>query len=419
MIKDVIRLKWHARLSHAQIATTLKISKGVVAKYVGLATAAGLDWEAVQDWSEQQLSTALQPRSAASQAVVVPDWGRVHLDLDRKGVTLMLLWQEYVAAHPEGRTWRYTQFCEHYKTFAGTLKRSMRQHRRAGEKLFIDFAGPTVPLRDGARAQVFVSAMAASSYVFACATPHQRLDDWVEGMVRALHFYGGVPQLIVPDNASAVIASPDRYEPRANETVQDLARHYGTSVLPARPRSPRDKATAESSVQVVTRWVLARLRHHRFDTVAQVDAAIAELLPGLNQRPFQKLPGSRARVFAELDAPALMPLPAQRYELVHPTKHEGGGSGVPRREPSAHLNQQPARAKQQRRRQVDARHELEPNLEALGNRDPGVGLRPQPVGLIELGKQFLVEAATNTPTRKPANIAQRPATELRECRQMP
>lgn len=244
MIKDVIRLKWHAQLSHAQIASTLKISKGVVAKYVALATAAGLDWEAVQDWSEQQLASALQPRSAASQPIVVPDWGRIHRELDRKGVTLMLLWQEYEAAHPEGRTWRYTQFCEHYKAFAATLKRSMRQHRRAGEKLFIDFAGPTVPLRDGARAQVFVSAMAASSYVFACATPAQRLDDWIACMVRALHFYGGVPQLIVPDNASAVIASPDRYEPRANETVQDFARHYGTSVLPARPRTPRDKAPA-------------------------------------------------------------------------------------------------------------------------------------------------------------------------------
>jgi transposase len=171
----------------------------------------------------------------------------------------MLLWQEYVEAHTNGRTWRYTQFCGHYKDFAQTLKRSMRQHRRAGEKLFIDFAGSTVPIHNGARAQVFVSAMAASSCVFACATPAQRLDDWVEGMVRALHFYGGVPQLIVPDNARAVIASPDRYEPRANETVQDLARYYGTSVLPARPRTPRDKATAESSVQVVTRWILARL----------------------------------------------------------------------------------------------------------------------------------------------------------------
>jgi len=315
MIKDVLRLKWHAQLSHEQVAATLKISKGVVAKYVGLATAAGLDWETVQDWSEQQLSTALQPRSAASLSIVVPDWGRIHRELDRKGVTLMLLWQEYVAAHPEDRTWRYTQFCEHYKAFAATLKRSMRQHRRAGEKMFIDYAGSTVGLSDGARAQVFVSAMAASSCVFACATPTQRLDDWIEGMVRALHFYGGVPALVVPDNATAVIASADRYEPRANDTVQDFARYYGTSVLPARPRSPKDKAAAESSVQVVGRWVLARLRHHRFDTVAQVDAAIARLLPSVNERPFQKLPGSRASVFAELDAPALMPLPPQRYEL--------------------------------------------------------------------------------------------------------
>lgn len=315
MIKDILRLKWHAQLSHERVAATLKISKGVVAKYMSLASAAGLDWDTVQHWSEQQLSTALQPRSATASPVVVPDWGCIHRELDRKGVTLMLLWQEYVQANPEGRTWRYTQFCEHYKAFAATLKRSMRQHRRAGEKMFVDYAGSTVPLSDGARAQVFVSAMAASSCVFACATGAQRLEDWIEGMVRALHFYGGVPALVVPDNATAVIACADRYEPRANDTVQDFARYYGTSVLPARPRSPKDKATAESSVQVVARWVLARLRHQRFDTVAQVDAAIAAMLPSVNERAFQKLPGSRASVFAELDAPALMPLPPQRYEL--------------------------------------------------------------------------------------------------------
>lgn len=315
MIKDLIRLKYQSHLSHEQIAGTLKISKGAVAKYVALAQAAGLDWDTIQDWSEQRLTSALLPNASSSQPYVVPDWARIHRELDRKGVTLMLLWQEYVAANEDARTWRYTQFCERYKAFAQTLKRSMRQHRRAGEKLFIDFAGSTVPLRDGSRAQVFVSAMAASSYVFACATPAQRLDDWIECMVRALHFYGGVPQLIVPDNARAVIATPDRYEPQANRTVQDMARYYGTSVLPARPRTPRDKASAESSVQVITRWVLARLRHQRFDSVAQVDAAIAQYLTSLNERPFQKLPGSRASVFAELDAPALMPLPAQPYEL--------------------------------------------------------------------------------------------------------
>ena len=315
MIKDIIRLKWQSQLSHEQIAQALNISKGVVSKYVGLAHSAGLDWEAAQALDERQLTVLLLPRTVAAGRFVEPDWAGVHRELDRKGVTLVLLWQEYRAANAECRTWGYTQFCAHYKDFVARLKRSMRQHRRAGEKLFIDFAGPTVPLLDGSRAQVFVAAMAASSCVFACATLAQRLEDWVEGIVRALAFYGGVPQLIVPDNPRALIAEPDRYEPRANATVQDLCRHYGTSVLPARPRSPKDKATAESAVQVVTRWVLARLRHQSFATVAEVDAALAALLPSVNERPFQKLAGSRAIVFAELDAPALMPLPAQRYEL--------------------------------------------------------------------------------------------------------
>jgi transposase len=219
------------------------------------------------------------------------------------------------AAHAEQRTWRYTQFCEHYKVFSRRLKRSMRQHRRAGEKLFVDYAGSTVPLIDGGRAHVFVSAMAASSYTFACATEAEKLEDWIESLVRALAFYQGVPQLIVPDNPRAVITVPDRYEPRARDTVLDFARHYATSVLPARPRSPRDKAAAESAVQVVTRWVLARLRHHRFATVYEVDRAIGELLPSLNNRAFQKLPGSRASVFAQIDRPALMALPSNRYEL--------------------------------------------------------------------------------------------------------
>ena len=142
-----------------EIAAALKVSKGVVAKYVALATAAGLDWATVQGLGrEPARRAACCRRSADASPYVAPDWGRVHRELDRKGMTLMLLWQEYVAEHPHGRTWRYTQFCEHYKAFAGRLKRSMRQHRRAGEKLFIDFAGPTVPLTNGERAQVFVSA---------------------------------------------------------------------------------------------------------------------------------------------------------------------------------------------------------------------------------------------------------------------
>ncbi len=315
MIKDVIRMKWEGQHSHEQIAASLRISKGVVAKYLALAAAAGLHWQTVRAWDERQLLARLLPREAASTPVVVPDWGRIHLELGRKGVTLMLLWEEYVAAHAEQRTWRYTQFCEHYKAFAQRLKRSMRQQRRAGEKLFIDFAGPTVPLVDGGRAHVFVGAMGVSSFTFASATEAQKLEHWIESMVRALTFYDGAPALIVPDNPRALITVPDRYEPRAHDTVLDFARHFGTSVLPARPYAARDKATADIAVQVVTRWILARLRHRRFTTVSEVDRAIAELLPSLNGRPFQKLPGSRASVFAEIDRPALRPLPAHRDEL--------------------------------------------------------------------------------------------------------
>jgi transposase len=315
MIKDIIRLKWEGELSHEQIAAALAVSKGVVTKYVGLAAAAGLDWETVREWDERQLLARLLPRSASAMPYVQPDFGRIHQELSRKGVTLLLLWEEYVAEHAEARTWRYTQFCEHYKAFTRRLKRSMRQHRRAGEKLFIDFAGSTLPLLDGSSAHVFVSALGASSYTFAAATGAERLEDWIESMTRALTFYGGVPQLIVPDNARALISQPDRYEPRAHDTVMDFARHYSTSVLPARPRSPRDKAAVESAVQVVTRWILARLRHQRLASVHEADCAIATLLPALNERAFQKLPGSRASVFAQIDRPALMPLPASRYEL--------------------------------------------------------------------------------------------------------
>ncbi len=302
MIKDILRLKYSAALSHEAIARSLGISKGVVAKYLGLAGAAGLDWAAVAELDQVGLERRLLGRSIAETQAVEADFARVHVELRRKGVTLMLLWQEY------------TQFCEHYKAFAKTLKRSMRQHRRAGEKLFIDYAGSTLALADGSRAQVFVAAMGASSYTFACATADQSMRSWLGAMARALSFYGGVPQLIVPDNPRSLVSDACRYEPKLNETVRDFARYYAVSILPARPFLPKDKAAAESAVQVVTRWILARLRHAVLADVHAADAAISALLASLNNRPFQKLDGSRASLFAALDGPALAPLPAQPWQ---------------------------------------------------------------------------------------------------------
>ena len=314
MIKDILRLKLQGGLSHDRIALSLAISKGAVAKYLSLASAAGLDWAATAELDEASLERRLIGGGAALSRVVEPDYARVHIELRRKGVTLMLLWAEYRAANASQRTWAYTQFCCNYKVFAKSLKRSMRQQRRAGEKLFIDYAGPTLELADGTRAQVFVAAMGASNYTFACATADQSMRSWLGAMARALSFYGGVPQLIVPDNPRALVSVACRYEPKLNETVNDFARHYGVSILPARPYSPKDKASAESAVQVVERWLMARLRHTVLIDVHAADAALAALLPSLNERQFQKLDGSRASLFAALDAPALSALPAQRWQ---------------------------------------------------------------------------------------------------------
>ncbi|HJW82007.1 MAG TPA: IS21 family transposase [Thiobacillus sp.] len=316
-IKDVLRLKLDAKLSHQQIAAALGISKGVVTKYVGLAAAAGLDWQSVRDADEAALERRLLVAPERPRDHVQPDYGRLHQELRRKGMTLMLLWEEYRADHADRQTYAYSQFCDNYRRFARQLKRSMRQIHRAGEKLFIDYAGPTLGLTDGSRAHIFVAAMGASSYTFACATPRETMADWLESTARALSFYGGVPQLIVPDNPKAMVADANRYEPRSNDTVLDFARHYGTSILPARPRHPQDKAKAESAVQVVERWIMARLRHQQFASVHEVNLAIAPLLAQLNEKPFQKLPGCRASAFAALDAPALSPLPLQRYEMAH------------------------------------------------------------------------------------------------------
>ncbi len=193
MIKDVLRLKHESGLSHASIAAALQVSKGVVSKYVSLAAEAGLAWTELRELDEAAIAARLLP-SARKSAYVPPDYARIHQELRRKGVTLTLLWQEYVEAHPGGKTYRHTQFCERYHAWAKSLKRSMRQTHKAGEKLFVDYAGPTIAVADGGRAHVFVAALGASSYTFACATPRETMVDWIASMVRALSFIGGSPQ---------------------------------------------------------------------------------------------------------------------------------------------------------------------------------------------------------------------------------
>jgi transposase len=318
MIKEALRYKFELGHSLERTAMALKISKGVVAKYVSLAKAAGLEWTQIQTMTEAQLHSRLMPgrkTDGSNGQYIQIDFAQIHRELSRKGMTLMLLWQEHQADNAQGRTYQYSQYCEHYRRWAKTLKRSMRQTHRAGEKLFVDFAGPTLGLSDGSRVHIFVAALGASSYTYALATAGQKTIHWIDGMTGALHFMGSVPELIVPDNPRAVIGQCDRYEPRATDSVLDFARHYGTSILPARPYSPQDKAKAESAVQVVERWIMAKLRNVPMASLAEVNRAIAPLLQALNARPFQKLPGSRLSVFTEIDAPVLSSLPLQAYEM--------------------------------------------------------------------------------------------------------
>jgi len=317
-IKEVLRLRHEAKLAYSQIALACGLSKGAVSKYLSLAKARGIGWPLPEGVDEVQLESRLLADKERSGRFVEPDFPAIHLELKRKGVTLQLLWSEYSAAHGDG-AYRYSQFCFHYQRWRKRQKRSMRQLHRAGEKLFIDYCGPTVPIVDAAtgelrQAQVFVAVLGASSYTYAEATWTQELPQWIASHQRAFQFFGGVVELLVPDNLLSGVTKACRYDPQPNATYQEMARHYGCAILPARPYKPKDKSKAEVGVQVVERWILARLRHHTFFSLSELNAAIRELLVELNARPFQKLPGSRKSAFESLDKPALKPLPDTPYE---------------------------------------------------------------------------------------------------------
>jgi transposase len=288
-----------------------------VAEYVKRAEAAGLSWPLPPQWDDCALEARLFPSAAVYvDPRPLPDYAAIHRELAHKGVTLMLLWEEHKSAHPTGL--QYSQFCERYRTYARTLDLSMRQVHRAGEKCFIDYAGQTVPVIDPATgearaAQIFVAVLGASNYTYCEATWTQQLPDWIGSHGRAFEYFQCVPELLIPDNLRSAVTRAHRYEPLVNETYAEMAAHYGTAILPARVRRPRDKAKVEAGVLLVERWILARLRHQSFFSLAELNDAIAVLRERLNTRAFRKLPGSRRSLFETLDRPAMKPLPTERY----------------------------------------------------------------------------------------------------------
>jgi transposase len=328
-IREILRLKWECGLSRRQIAESCQVARPTVTDYLERATAVGLFWPLPADLDESALERLLFPTAPQQPEPTrpMPEWAEVHSELQRKGMTLFLLWQEYKAQHPNG--YSYTWFCTRYQAWAQKLDLVMRHDHRAGEKLFVDYAGQTVPVQDPRsgeirQAQIFVAVLGASSYTYIEATWSQRLPDWIGSHVRALEFFGGAPAILVPDNVRSGVTAAHRYEPELNPTYQDFARHYGIAVLPARSRKPRDKAKVENAVLVTERWILARLRRHTFFTLAALNTAIGAAVADLNRRPFQKLPGSRHSHFLTVDHPALRPLPPTPYEYAewkHATVH--------------------------------------------------------------------------------------------------
>lgn len=319
-IKEVLRLKFDLETGQRQIARSCGIGKTTVAECLERFKVSGLAWPQALELDDAVLERKLYPPPPAVAPCErpQPEWDQVHLELRRKGVTLNLLWHEYKAVHPQG--YGYSWFCGQYRAWAAKLDLVMRQDHRAGEKLFVDYAGHTIEVVDRhtgevRQAQIFVAVLGASNYTFAEATWSQSLADWIGSHERALRFFGGVPELVVPDNLRSAVTKAHRYEPELNPTYADLAEHYGMAVLPARVRRPRDKAKAEAGVLVVERWILAALRNYRCFSLHELNREIARLLQRLNERTFKKLPSSRRTLFKQLDRPALRALPTQPYEF--------------------------------------------------------------------------------------------------------
>lgn len=316
-IKEVLRLCLGNGISARQAAQSCGIGRATVSDYLERAKKAGITWPLPDELDEAALEGLLFPSSLTGQKRDMPPFEYLYKELKKKHTTLQLLWHEYRENTPDG--YQYSQFCVRYRAWVKTLEVSLRQDYKAGEKLFVDFAGDTIPVHDQATgaitpAYLFVATMGASNYTYAQAVLSQDLFAWISLHVNAFQFFGAVPMITVPDNLKTGVSRPCRYEPDINPTYQDMASHYGTTIIPARVAKPRDKAKVESAVLIAERWIIASLRNHTFFSIEELNKAIREKLAELNDRPLQKMKVSRKELFESIDRPAMKPLPERRYE---------------------------------------------------------------------------------------------------------
>lgn len=326
-IREIYRLRFTEQKSLAEIAIAISVGKTTVSDYLQRAKVAGLrDFAEISALDEQDLYLRLGFKKVGFKglapvrkpSLVMPDWANVHAEYTKPNVTLALLWTEYKEVHG-GASYGYTQFCEHYRRWSDQLSVVMRQTHKAGEKAFVDYCEGVwiVDPKTGDRkqTQLFVGCLGASSYTFAEVTLTQQLPDWISSHCHMWNFFGGVTAITVPDNLKSGVKKAHRYEPLLNDTYNDMATHYGTCIVPARSRCPRDKAKVEAAVLVAQRWILAVLRNRLFTNIGEVNAAISDCLERLNNKKMRHIKKSRHEIFNELDQPALRPLPTTPYQF--------------------------------------------------------------------------------------------------------
>lgn len=318
-IKEILRLH-ESGIEKTKIAVITSLTRKTVREYLNRADNANLKYQDINNLSSKEIYAKLFSLNSeqTQHKKTQPDWSWIHQEMKKKNVTLTLLWEEFIQENPRGI--RSSQFSYHYNHWKKKLNLSMRQTHKLGEKCFVDYAGHTIPIVDQntgeiKKAQIFVAILGASNYTYAEATWTQSTQDWTSSHANAFEYFGGVTELVIPDNLRTGINKACRYEPEINKSYHDLAMHYGVAVMPTRIRKPKDKSKVENAVQVVERWILASLRNRTFFSLSELNKAISELLEKLNNKPFKKLPGTRKSIFNEQEKSTLKPLPIKRYEF--------------------------------------------------------------------------------------------------------
>lgn len=316
-ILQAVQLICETDMSNRRIGAIVGIAYNTIRKYRKEINRKQHTWIDIQGMSYDALERLFRTGSKRFSDKRLPDWEYIHKEQQLRDVTRALLWEEYRLANPDDAL-SMSRFNELYNEYVGKLDITMRQPHRAGQCAFVDFAGSTIPWTDPNtgeehHAQIFVGVLGCSNYTFMYAVASQSTADWVEAHNEMFRFFGGAPQIVVSDNLKAAVIRPGR-EPVHNRVYVDLLRHYSAYPLAARVYRPRDKAKAEVSVQFGQRWGIACLRHVKFFGLAEINAAIAALMPRLNAKPFRRLPGCRSSRFEEFDKSALKPLPNQPFE---------------------------------------------------------------------------------------------------------